>query len=361
MVGQPLTSVVLQQMVKTDSVPNALLFDGPRGTGKTSAARILAMELNPSERKEILAGTSLSVIEIDAASNGSVADVRSLIEQLRFSVGADTRVVILDEAHSITREGFNALLKTLEEPPEGVVFVLITTEPHKIPETILSRVMEFEFRRVAPSDLLARIVYVAGEEGIELDHALAETLAQTAEGSVRDAIKNLDFVVRAGITTAQEFTALTGHRDVAPALLASLITGDHAKVFSTLDKILMEVSDPRAVSDALNALIVDLFVLKSGGHVQASGDALEHRLKLSKAIPADLLYEAVSVIWDLKTKVRAVEDQKAVLCLALTILCDKLSVLSVKQDVTPHAPSTPEVASVQDESRPLTLSELQQS
>ena len=361
MVGQPLTSIVLAQMVKTNSVPDAILFDGPRGTGKTSAARILAMELNPSEREQILAGTSLSVIEIDAASNGSVADIRSLIDQLRYSVGAERRVVILDEAHSITREGFNALLKTLEEPPAGVVFVLVTTEPHKLPETILSRVMEFEFRRVAPTDLLIRLQHVVDAEGLTVSPELLARLSETADGSVRDAIKNLDFVVRAGIDTDEDFNGISGQRDIAPALFAALLTGDHSKIFLTLDKILREVSDARVVSDALNLLFADLFVLKSGGHVSATGASLEARVKLAKAVSSEAMYQAVTILWDLKTKVRQIEDQRAALSLALVLITDRLSSSARKDDVIAHSEPEPEVASEQDDVRPLTLSELQQS
>lgn len=361
MVGQKLNSVVLQQMVKAGSVPDAILFDGPRGTGKTSAARILAMELNPNERESILAGTSLSVIEIDAASHGSVNDVRGLAEQLGYSVGAEKRVVILDEAHSITREGFNALLKILEEPPAGVVFVLVTTEPSKIPETVLSRVMEFEFRRVAPEDILARLVHIAEAESIELPRDLIERISEDADGSVRDAVKNLDFVHRAEVTTVDQYLELTGRKDYGPLLLASMLSNDPAKIFSALDRVLLDTGDPRVVTTALTDVIRDVFILKAGGEVTASGVALYHRVQLAKRIHAPGLYLAVQVLWDLKTRVRWNEDQRAALSVALILAADKLGGDRVNETVTPDVPSTSEVASDQDAPRALSLSELQQS
>lgn len=361
-VGQRLSAVVLQQMVATNSVPHGILFSGPRGTGKTSMARILAMELNPSDREEILSGRSLAVIEIDAASHGSVADIRSLSEQLGYSVGAERRVVILDEAHSITREGFNALLKTLEEPPPGVVFVLVTTEPQKLPDTILSRVMEFEFRRIAPEELLTRVLDVARLEEIELADGLAGALVESADGSARDALKYLDFVHRAEIKSVEEFTELIGKKDYGPQLLGTLLTNDHARIFSLVDEILLETGDPRVVGSALTDIIADVFALKAGGEVKASGKAWERRVKLAKITPNAALYDAVQILWDLKTRVRWSEDQRAALYVALILVADKLTEGREREVEEPVTPSTPEISEVASEegARTLSLSELQQ-
>jgi DNA polymerase-3 subunit gamma/tau len=361
MVGQRLTAVVLNQMVENDSVPQALLFSGPYGTGKTSCARILSGGLNPDERDAILDGTSLAVIEIDAASNGSVDDMRGLRDQLRYSVGVKHRTVIIDEAHMVTREGFNALLKIIEEPPQGTVFILVTTEPSKIPDTILSRLTEFEFRRVSPQELLERIIHVAQAEKIEIAHELAVKLAEDADGSVRDAIKNLDFVTRARISTVEHYIELTGQKDVGPLLFASLLTGDHAKIFAVLDHLLLETGDPRVLGTALSDLIVDLFVLKSDGHVKAAGKALEYRLKLAKAVPSDNLFAAVQLLWELKTKVRWSEDQRAALATALILVADKLNDGRTFGAVTPDAPAPSQVPSEQSAPRALSLSEVQQS
>jgi DNA polymerase-3 subunit gamma/tau len=361
MVGQKLTAVVLDQMVSKDAMPNALLFDGPRGTGKTSAARIVAMELNPEERDSILAGTSLAILEIDAASHGSVADIRALSEQLRYSAGAKNRVVILDEAHSITREGFNALLKTLEEPPDNVTFILVTTEPHKLPETILSRLMEFEFRRVVPADLLERIRSIAELESIEIQDELLAKLSEVADGSVRDAIKNLDFVHRSGISTVDEYIKLTGEKDVGPVLFAALLTNDHSTIFTVFDHLMMETGDPRVISTALSDVITDLFILKSDGAVTASGKALDHRLKLAKLVDSQNLFAALQILWDLKTKVRWSEDQRAALSAALVLAADKLTDGKTPDSVNDDTDVSSPVPSEEEAPRVLTISEIQQS
>jgi DNA polymerase-3 subunit gamma/tau len=361
MVGQKVNAVVLSQMVKTEQVPEALLFRGPRGVGKTSAARILAMELNPTERDAILAGTSLSVLEIDAASHGSVADIRALIDQLSYRFGGDSRVVILDEAHMITREGFNTLLKTLEEPPANVVFVFVTTEAHKLPETVLDRLTEFEFRRVSPADVYARVIHVAQAEDITIEDALAVKLAEDSNGSVRNAIKNLDFAHRSGITKLDEYTEHTGEKDIGPLLFAALLTGDHAKIFAVYDRIMMETGDPRVIGDALSNFITDLFIIKADGEVKAAGKALEYRKTLAKKVSGEALLGAVQVLWDLKTKIRWSEDQRTALASALTLVSSKMAQLRASSEVTPDTPAPSRVVSDVEAPRVLSISEIQQS
>lgn len=362
-IGQQLTAVVLEKMVEKNEVPPTLLFRGPRGTGKTSVARILAMELLPAERDAILSGNSLAVIEIDAASNGRVDDVRSLIASLRHSVGTEYRVVILDEAHSITREGFNALLKTLEEPPSGVVFVLVTTEPEKLPDTILSRVMEFEFRRVKPSDILARIRTIAELESIEVQNELAEKIAENANGSVRDAVMTLDLTHRAEIDDVEKYTELTGEKDVGPLLLAALMTNNHETIFKVVDKLMLETGDPRTLTTALMSVIRDLFVLKSGGRITAAGKAYDYRVRLSQLVSSNALYAGTLILWELKTKVRASENPLSSLEQALILVAEKISegkVYGTTKSGIQREEAPVDVAS-EPAARPLSLSEIQMS
>ena len=206
LVGQPAVVTGLQAAVKTSRVAHAYLFAGPRGTGKTSAARILAKCLNclrdgprpdPCGQCDacisIAAGTAFDVIEIDAASNRGINEIRELRERVKFAPAQfRTKVYIVDEVHMLTSEAFNALLKTLEEPPDNVVFVLATTEAHKVPPTILSRVQRYEFRRMQPADILGRLTLVAKQEKIAADPSALQRIAFLADGAMRDALVLLE-------------------------------------------------------------------------------------------------------------------------------------------------------------------------
>lgn len=229
LIGQDHVARTLHNAVETDSVAHAYVFAGPRGTGKTSTARILAKALNcigtleaPVQRPTptpcgvcrhciaIADGVSLDVVEMDAASNRSIDDIRELRDKIAFApVTGRFKVYIIDEVHMLTREAFNALLKTLEEPPADVVFVLATTEPHKIPETILSRCQRFDFRRPQVRDiarLLASIVARENERAaaqgdgrhIAIEDAALAEIARHSQGGFRDAIGTLEKLIAYG-------------------------------------------------------------------------------------------------------------------------------------------------------------------
>src|SRR5215470_19165286 len=205
LLGQEHVVRALTGAVREGRLHHAFLFCGPRGTGKTSTARILAKMVNcehgptaePCERCEqcvaIREGTHVDVVEIDAASHGGVDDARDLREKAPTApmVGRE-KVYIIDEAQRLSREAFDALLKLFEEPPPGVRFVLATTEPHKMPATIVGRCQRFDFRRLTIEDLSAHLVTIAKNEGVELDQVAAFAIARHAEGSARDALSLLD-------------------------------------------------------------------------------------------------------------------------------------------------------------------------
>lgn len=204
-VAQEHVTKTLANSIKNDRVGSAYLFTGPRGTGKTTTARILAKCLNCekgptptpcgecSACKEITAGTSLDVLEIDAASNTGVDDVRTLRENVRYlPTGGRKRIYIIDEVHRLSGAAFDALLKTLEEPPPHVVFVCATTEPLKVPDTILSRSQRFDFKRVSPTEIGKHIENIAKKEKIEISPEALRILARKADGSVRDSLSLLD-------------------------------------------------------------------------------------------------------------------------------------------------------------------------
>src|SRR5438270_13835748 len=204
-VNQEHVKNTLENAIAQGRIAHGYIFSGQRGTGKTTVARILARCLNCEQGPtaipcgkcssclEIAAGSGMDVIEIDAASNRGINEMRELRENVRFRPARDRyKVFIVDEAHQITSEAFNALLKTLEEPPEWVVFLLCTTEAYEIPNTIASRCQHFAFRSIDFSELMNRIKYIAAQEGIEADDDVLAVIAQAGEGSVRDSLSSID-------------------------------------------------------------------------------------------------------------------------------------------------------------------------
>lgn len=242
----------MEQLLKTGRYAHAYLFTGPKGVGKTSTARILARILNdPQNEKKVLAGKgplkepdsqeallqqiavggSQVVIEQDAASHRGIDDIRALQEHVSVvPTQGLVRVVILDEVHMLTNEAFNALLKLLEEPPQRVVFVLATTEPHKVPATVQSRCEQIQFRQATVVEIEQVLQNVAQEEKIELDSEVTKQLAQVAQGSFRDAIKYLESITSAGEIDTDLLENLVGSQQSALELLRALATKDASSV-----------------------------------------------------------------------------------------------------------------------------------
>lgn len=361
MIGQTLTAHTLQLLVNADDVPHGILFSGPSGTGKTTAARILAAEMNPDQRADIVAGVSPDVVEIDAASNGGVGEIRRVLESLRYqSSPGSKRVLIYDEAHSITREGFNALLKPTEED-SGTTFVFVTTEPEKIPPTVLSRLTEFEFHRVSPLDIYNRLLYVKEKEVLTCEPDLLKKLALSASGNVRTALSYLNLVAKANILTLEEYDSLRGDRDYAPDLLEAVLSGDHGKIFSSLDETLNVVSSPAQVSTALVHLMRDLLVVRSKGTLLHSGIALAKRSNLALRIEPDQITAVIKLLWDLKTRVRGSSDGLGDIETALILIAGILAKGRVSTPAAVPVPTTPEPVQAVEPERRLSFAELQQS
>lgn len=252
-VGQPHVTASLSGAVKSGRLSHAYLFTGSRGTGKTSCAKILAKAVNCEHPingnpcnacntcRGIDNGSILDVIEIDAASNNGVDNIRDLREEANYTpTAAKYRVYIIDEVHMLSTGAFNALLKTLEEPPEHVKFILATTEVHKLPSTILSRCQRFDFKRIEPQDIAARLLYVANEEGIALTEDGARLIARIADGAMRDALSLLDRCAAYGaeITEAvvSDAAGLAG-REYLFALTEAVAARDSAKTLSLLNDL----------------------------------------------------------------------------------------------------------------------------
>jgi DNA polymerase-3 subunit gamma/tau len=260
-IGQEYVTRTLSNSLRSGNFSHAYLFTGPRGTGKTSTARILAKALNCEEGPtpdpcnhcrscvEITEGTSVDVIEIDAASNRGIDDIRDLRERVVFSPASSRiKVYILDEAHMLTPPAFNALLKMLEEPPAHVVFVLATTEPHKMPPTILSRCQRFDFRSVPMAELAEHLARIVKEEGIEASEGALRLIARRARGSARDALVTLEQAISYGdgVIDEAEVAGFLGliEDEMLSQLGDSLARGDTAGAIAMVERAYEEGRDP---------------------------------------------------------------------------------------------------------------------
>ena len=289
LVGQPAVVQGLQAAVKTGRVSHAYLFAGPRGTGKTSAARILAKCLDcltngprpdPCGICEacvsIAEGTAFDVVEIDAASNRGINEIRELRERVRFAPAQfRTKVYIVDEVHMLTSEAFNALLKTLEEPPEYVVFVLATTEAHRVPATILSRCQRYEFRRMTPADIGKRLTEVAAVEKIKISPEAVERLAYLADGALRDALVMLDqargFAAGSKIDDGVLDEAFgASHRELVERIVDAIATNDAGKALKAVADAVADGADPAWLTkECLRWFRLALLSLAGRGLVEA--------------------------------------------------------------------------------------------
>lgn len=264
-VGQKHISIPLQRAIEQDRLAHAYLFSGPRGTGKTSMAKILAKAVNclhpngvnPCNEcqscREINAGSSLDVYEIDAASNRGIEEIRALRESVRtLPAVSRKKVYIIDEVHMLTKEAFNALLKTLEEPPSHVLFILATTEPEKIPLTILSRCQRYEFHRISVEDIKNHLLYIAKESHLPLTEEAADLIAVRADGGLRDALSLLDQCSSASESKVLDAPAvydllgLTG-KDMILDLSHHIFNGDSSSALSLFYRILQGGKEPASI------------------------------------------------------------------------------------------------------------------
>ncbi len=277
-IGQEHVVQTLINAIASQRVAHAFLFSGSRGVGKTTVARIVAKALNCEEGmtgtpcntcsicQDITQGTSVDVIEIDGASNTSVEDVREVRENVKFApFRGRYRVYIIDEVHMLSNSAFNALLKTLEEPPGHVVFVFATTEIHKIPATILSRCQHYNFRKIARSEIIRRLQQVAGEEGLVLEDQSLIAIAKASEGSMRDALSLLDQAVAFGGKTIQhgDLETLLGAvpQELVQGMVEALLTQDSAKAVRVIGDLQDQGHDLRAFCSDLVEMIRNLMIV----------------------------------------------------------------------------------------------------
>ena len=289
LIGQTQVTDPLRQALASDRVNHAYLFSGPRGCGKTTSARILARCLNCAQGPTDTpcgqcpscvelsrdGGGSLDVVEIDAASHNGVDDARDLRERAVFAPARDRyKIFILDEAHMITQQGFNALLKIVEEPPEHVKFIFATTEPDKVIGTIRSRTHHYPFRLVPPAELLSYIEGLCTSEGVEVEQGVLPLVVRSGGGSVRDTLSVLDQLIAGSADKTVTYDRAVGllgytHGELLAEVISAVAAGDGPGSFVALDKVIHTGQDPRRFAEDLLDYVRDLIIVDAGGHSAA--------------------------------------------------------------------------------------------
>ena len=309
LVGQQVVATTLRQAVEQGKISHAYLFSGPRGTGKTSVAKIFAKAMNCPNQKDgepcndcyicqaITEGSLEDVIEIDAASNNGVDEIRDIRDKSTYAPSlAKHKVYIIDEVHMLSTGAFNALLKTLEEPTENVVFILATTELHKIPATILSRVQRFEFKSIKTQDIIGHIEWILEQEGIDFEQEGVQIIARRAEGGMRDALSILDQAL--SLTQENRLTTdiaeeITGSISLGAldTYVAALIAHDAVTALDNLNLIFDSGKNmARFVTDLLQYLR-DLIIVKTGGENHHASELFLENLKT----PQDTLFAMIEI------------------------------------------------------------------
>ena len=313
-VGQGPITQTLTQAVAHGRTAHAYLFCGPRGTGKTSTARVLAKSLNCTMRpptvgdpcgacdncRAIDNGSFIDLIEVDAASNRGIDEIRDLREKVRFAptVGRN-KVYIIDEAHALTNDAFNAFLKTLEEPPPHSVFVLATTEPERLPPTIVSRCQRFDFHRIAMQDMTERLAGIAQEEGVEVSPEVLRLIGRASGGSLRDGTNLLDQLItsfgsRVTVEQARELLGISGEES-ALALVKHLLTGNTAQALEVINGVADEGVDLRPLHRMTVELLRAALLIKSGAasSLDLSRDAESQLSFVANSVPLEQIMRAL--------------------------------------------------------------------
>ena len=311
---------VLTNQLETGEVKQAYLFCGSAGTGKTTSARIFANEVNAGKGKPI---------EIDGASNNGVDNIRNIIDDCRMkSLDSKYKVYIIDEVHMLSIGAFNALLKVLEEPPKGVIFILCTTDPHKIPATILSRVQRFQFKRIPQNDVVKRLQYVLQQEGkITYDMEALQYIAKLADGGMRDALMKLDTVLgythEITMEAVLDCLGITNY-DYLFKIVSSVIKQDATTPVQLIDDLYKQGKDLKLFVKDLSKFILDLCKLELTQDINTTMIPPELKTKCTKLLckcDLDLLVDIMDAVNKLMDKIKYEQNPKSLIESELIILC----------------------------------------
>lgn len=315
-VGQEMITKTLRNAVMTNQTSHAYLFTGPRGTGKTSTAKIFAKAINCHHQengepcneceicKAITNGSLNDVLEIDAASNNGVEEIRDIRDKVKYApTQADYKVYIIDEVHMLSTGAFNALLKTLEEPPANVVFILATTEPHKIPATIISRTQRFDFKRITSATILKRMEYILNQKDIQYEDAALKVIAKAAEGGMRDALSILDQVISFGENnvTLENALLVTGSVTKTDLLnyLQAVVDQKTPEALEMIHKLVQDGKDASRIVEDLVEYCRDLLLYQQSPAMLEEtelGMLDEDFKKFAQEIEPETVYQMINIL-----------------------------------------------------------------